>query len=197
MLVDPDGMDVEDPDPIKCTKFGMKLFERIGNAFRNLLWYDTKTTTTYKNPKTEELTATRKDKALNVRRNIKTESELSFESYTIEDQLIVKNKKGKEIFNSGSVGTDGNPITLKLKKGTYNIQVNPNTNNEQQDQSTVYNVTITSQRYTVKQRTTHRLWGFIPIGSRSHPSERNPERFPMPADLRPAPSFSDKKYFFK
>jgi RHS repeat-associated protein len=196
MLVDPDGREAESLDPPKCFKFGDSFLKKFADGVKSLFWYNTKTTIKNEPSKAEKFSQSKTDEPLSVDRSVKTKSTLTFESRTIEDQLIVK-RDGEEVVNTGSVGTRGNPIVVQLEPGEYNITVVPNTNPEQSDRgsSTVYDVRLQSNEYQVKQKTVDRLWGILPFRGSSHSSTRNPERTPIRDSNRDRSWVSRRKYF--
>lgn len=108
--------------------------------------------------------------------------------------MIVK-KDGHEIINTGSVGTNGDPITETLEPGKYQITVNPNTNEKQKEenQRTKYDVTIQSNDYRVRKREVKRLWGIIPFSIKNTNTKGTGHE--LPENPRPKPRISKRRYF--
>ena len=200
MLIDPNGMEAGEPDNWeKCSGFGKinflgAFFRNVGNLIKKTFWYNTKTTTKYDSETETKIDETEWDKKTDKTVTVTSESTITFESYEVEDQLIV-NQDGHEVINTGSVGTDGDPIKEPIGPGSYQIIVNPNTNEKQKEEnkSTKYDITIQSNDYRVRRREVSRLWGIIPFRIKNTNTKGTGHE--MPENQRPNPRISKKKYF--
>jgi hypothetical protein len=190
-LIDPDGMSEGNPDVdpfmIKCPSFNRFSFSGLFKHLnlKHLFWYKTTQTYQYTPVPAKHFDASKWNSKFEKSFSVNRSADLTFESYQVEDQLIVY-KNGHEIINTGSVGTDNEPLNFELDEGNYKIVVNPNTNPEQQNKgfATKFDIDITQNEYRVKFRQINKLWGFIPIpfSGKTRTYIMNSSDHPMPTD---------------
>jgi len=167
MLVDPDGRAPVPPDDFeKCSSFGGISFIWLKRFFKRIVWHNEVSKI---HVKTSSLQVIRPRWNNGTNRNIKIRgsAQIQFETLQIEDQLIIIDRKsGRQVVNSGSVATDGTPQNYVLGRGKYKLIVRPNTNPNQNDDNTWYQVTINDQAFKTKKVIVKKLWGFIPYSRR-------------------------------
>jgi len=165
MLVDPDGMAPRPFDPFeKCASFGGISFKWLKRFFKGLVWHKVVTKTKVRRT-SQQTIRPRWNRGTRKRFRIRGNGQVRFETAQIEDQLIIINRKTRgEVVNSGSVGTDGSPLSYTLRRGKYRLIVNANTNPNQNSDNTWYRVTLNDQAYRIKRIRIKKLWGFIPYG---------------------------------
>ncbi len=162
MLVDPDGRAPRPHDPFRrCAGFGGISFKWLKRFFKGLVWHKVVTKTKVRRT-SQQTIRPRRNRGTRKRFRIRGNGQVRFETAQVEDQLIIINRKTRrEVVNSGSVGTNGSPLTYSLGRGKYILIVNANTN-PNQNNNTWYRVTLIDQAYKIKRIRIKKLWGFIP-----------------------------------